>query len=437
MLPTPVTDKVLVNCSDKRLCIEKDGVSTFESGADIFVARQPIFDAQQNLFAYELLYRSSMSNAFDGVDDTQSTLDVIRNAFLILGAQLTGSKKVFINFNRHLLKNRKALVLNPQTTVIEILEGVEADGELIEACQQIKDAGYTLAIDDFDLNNTSTLGFIRLADLIKIDFRLTTPEERQTIVLLHGRKGLQFLAEKVETFDEFEEAKKAGYAYFQGYFFGKPVIISARNVPGYKMNYLRLLTEVNKHDLSFPDLTKIIMQDTFLSYTLLNYLNSAYFALRGHVDSISQALVLLGEQEVRKWASLVALTFVGEDKPSEVLVTSLIRARFCELVAQETGLAGHTTELFMMGMLSMLDVLVGRPLEELLEKIHVSHKIREALGDGNSQYSDIFRLILDYERADWQRIDAAAEKHGLDRQTISFLYLQAVEWTDQAIGNRH
>ncbi len=283
------------------------------SSGKVFVARQPIFDVEQKLFGYELLYRSSFNNSYDGSDGTSATLAVVREAFLVLGTQLTGTNRAFINFNLDLLKKKLPLTLRPETTVIEILENVVADRTVVELCRELKEAGYTIALDDFDPANEDARALVDLADIIKVDFRQLGPAERANILRSHSGKKVEFLAEKVETLEEFFEARGIGYLYFQGYFFGEPQIVSARNIPGSKINYLRMLNEMNRPDMDFPSLEGIIRRDAYLTFTLLNYINSAYFGLRSSVGSIMQALALLGEREVRRWASLVLITFMGAD----------------------------------------------------------------------------------------------------------------------------
>jgi EAL and modified HD-GYP domain-containing signal transduction protein len=403
------------------------------SADKVFVARQPIFDGEQNLFGYELLYRSSLNNSYDGADGTSATLAVVREAFLVLGTQLTGTNKAFINFNLDLLKKKLPLRLRPETTVIEILENVTADSTVVELCRELKGAGYTIALDDFDPANEDARALVDLADIIKVDFRQSGTAERADILKSHSGKKVEFLAEKVETLEEFFEARAIGYLYFQGYFFGEPQIVSAKNIPGSKINYLRMLTEINRPDMDFPSLEGIIRRDTFLTFTLLNYINSAYFALRDSVGSIMQALALLGEREVRRWASLVLMTFMGADKPSQVSMTSLIRGKFCECLAMKTDLAPKASELFMTGMFSMLDVLVGRPLYELLDRINVSKDIRVALTTGKNRHGEVLQLVLAYERGLWNDVDMWAGKLGLDSTGIASDYGKCVQWVEQVL----
>jgi EAL and modified HD-GYP domain-containing signal transduction protein len=398
-----------------------------------FVARQPIFDVEQKLFGYELLYRSSFTNSYDAADGTSATLAVVREAFLVLGTQLTGTNKAFINFNVDLLKKKLPLTLRPETTVIEILENVVADSTVVELCRELKGAGYTIALDDFDPANEDARALVELADIIKVDFRQLGTAERAKLLKSHSGKKVEFLAEKVETLEEFFEARKIGYLYFQGYFFGEPQIVSARKIPGSKINYLRMLNEINRPDMDFPSLEGIIRRDTFLTFTLLNYINSAYFGLRDTVGSIMQALALLGEREVRRWASLVLMTFMGADKPSQVSMTSLVRGKFCECLAMKTDLAKKASELFMTGMFSMLDVLVGRPLYELLDRINVSKDIRVALTTGGNRHGQVLQLVLAYEKALWEDVDMWTGKLGLDSADIASDYGKSVQWVEQVL----
>ena len=403
------------------------------SSGKVFVARQPIFDVEQKLFGYELLYRSSFNNSYDGSDGTSATLAVVREAFLVLGTQLTGANKTFINFNLDLLKKKLPLTLRPETTVIEILENVVADKTVVELCRELKGAGYTIALDDFDPANEDARALVDLADIIKVDFRQSGTAERADILKSYSGKKVEFLAEKVETLEEFFEARGIGYLYFQGYFFGEPQIVSARNIPGTKINYLRMLNEMNRPDMDFPSLEGIIRRDTYLTFTLLNHINSAYFGLRDSVGSIMQALALLGEREVRRWASLVLMTFMGADKPSQVSMTSLIRGKFCECLAMKTDLAPKASELFMTGMFSMLDVLVGRPLYELLDRINVSKDIRVALTTGGNSHGEVLQLVLAYERALWNDVDMWAGKLGLDSADIASDYGKSIQWVEQVL----
>ena len=294
-----------------------------------------------------------------------------------------------------------------------------------------RQAGFTLALDDYTLTNNTQESFLQLADIVKVDFKLTSEQDRWKVVQRFSGQSKQFLAEKVETRQEFNEAVKRGYALFQGYFFSKPVIVSGKDIPTIKLNYVQVVKEVNRRELDFYQLEKVIKQDTSLCYTLLNYINSAYFGLREHITSIRHAIVLLGESEVRKWASLVLFTFIGSDRPPEVIVTSLIRAKMCESLASHAGLKGCDSELFFVGMFSMLDVLIGRPLREVLGSMRLSNEVKNALLGLKSKYREVFELVVNYQNGNWERFERSAKKLALNAAIVPKLYLESVDWADQ------
>ena len=217
---------------------------------DIFVARQPIFDKQQRIYGYELLYRSGTENFFNAVNLDDATLAVIRNALLVLGSEnLTGGKKVFVNFTKSLLLSETPSFLPKDISVIEILENVEVDEELLAACRELKNQGYQLALDDFIWDGNGQNPLTEIVHFIKVDFRTTLPDDRKAMVDFFSNKGIELLAEKTETRQEFQEALEMGFSYFQGYFSSKPEIIAGKDIPGYKLHYLRILKEVCREQL--------------------------------------------------------------------------------------------------------------------------------------------------------------------------------------------
>ncbi len=324
-----------------------------------------------------------------------------------------------------------ALSLPQDQIVVEILEDIEPDEPSLDACRDLKQAGFTLALDDYTLSNTAQEPFLQLADIVKVDFKLTAEQDRGKIVQRLSKQSKQLLAEKVETRLEFRDAVKKGYVLFQGYFFSKPDIVSGKDIPTIKVNYIQVVREVNRRELDFYQLEKIIKQDTSLCYTLLNYINSAYFGLREHITSIRHAMVLLGEAEVRKWASLVLLTFMGNDKPSEVIVTSLIRARLCEALAAHVGLKADENELFFVGMFSMLDVLIGRPLREIMDSIRLSNEVKHTILGMKTKYRDVFELAVNYHSGNWEKFSHLANRLSLNETVVPKLYLESVKWADR------
>lgn len=400
------------------------------------MARQPIFDRRQRVFGYELLYRSGMTNRYDGSDGTGASLAVIRNTFLLLGKQiLTPSTYAFINFTKDLLISGIAEMLPPTQTVVEVLEDIEPDEQLLSVCRDLKNAGYTLALDDYTIGNSVQYPFLELSDILKVNLINSTDEESRAIVLKHGNNRRKLLAEGVETHEQFEKALSLGYTLFQGYFFSKPVIVPGKDIPGYKLAYMRLLQELNRNELDYPALELIIKNDMSLCYTLLKYINSAFFGIREEITSIMQALLLLGEKQVTKWASLTLITFMGADKPSEVVVRGLVRGYMSEMLAEPAGLGGHESELFLMGMFSILDVLMGRPLAEIVEGMSLGKEVSEALLGNDNLHRQLYEMILAYESGDWERLDTIAGRLRLKSQLIPDTYLAAVEKADEIMSS--
>lgn len=398
---------------------------------DIFVARQPIFDRNERIFAYELLFRQGTHNLYEGMDGDQATSDVIANSFLTIGmGTLTGGKRGFINFTSNLLKKKTAYLLPSDLVVIEILENIEPDREIVLACQKLKEAGYLIALDDFVFDE-KFWPLINLADIIKIDFSVTVGKERTDIVKRLSARKIKFLAEKVETREEYEQALQAGYDLFQGYFFCKPLVVVGKMIPPFKLNILRLLQEINNPKTDFGKIEDIIKGDVSLSYNLLKFINSALFGLKMKINSIKQALVLLGLSEVRKWASIVALQTLGQDKTNELIVNCLVRASFGEALAQKTALRHEASNIFLMGMFSLMDAFLDRPLAEVLEELPLSQEIKQALLGEDNRFSSIYNLVLAYEKADWANVSMCAERAGLDESEISAYYVQALNMANK------
>lgn len=401
---------------------------------EVFIARQPIFDVKQEIYGYELLYRSSDQNLYTGVNGDEASLSVIKNVLLVIGAEkISGGNKAFVNFTRNLLLAGTASLLPKEIGVVEILEDVEPDPELVKTLQGLRSQGYPLALDDFILRGNEDNPFLELVDIIKVDFRQTDKQEQDTIARRFRQDGrIKLLAEKVETREEFNQAAEMGYSLFQGYFFCKPVVIARQDIPGYKINYLRILKELSAESLSYTFLQNIISHDPALAFKLLKYINSAHFGLHRQVTSIKQALEFLGEYEIKRWASMAVLSELGKDHPKELLRLSLLRARLSEMVAEILGSDHRKSEFFLMGMLSYMDVLLQRPMEEILEDIPLAAAPKAALlGEPNS-YREVFDLIVSYEMANWMLIPELASQLGIDQGGISQIYSKAIEWVDGA-----
>jgi c-di-GMP-related signal transduction protein len=399
---------------------------------DVLVARQAIFDRRMNVYGYELLYRSCQDNFFDGTDGSIASAQVITNSLFAIGLEkMLGGKLGFVNFSRELLVGDCASVLPRQKTVIEVLESIQPDKEVIAACQRLRRQGYLIALDDFPRNGNSA-PLVGVADIIKVDFRTTDPPEQRELLNRYGKRGIRMLAEKVETQDEFERARWMGYVYFQGYFFARPVIVQGREIPGFKLNYLRILREIHHPDMDFHRLEEALKPEVSLTYKLLRYVNSAAFGFSRRIESIREALVLVGEKEIRKWASLVVLPQLAGNRPAELVATAAVRARFCELMARPVALGARSSELFLMGLFSLLDVMMGRPLDEILDQLHLATDLRATLlGRPEGKLAAIHALVHAQEKGDWEAASAAAARLEVPMEQVAELYLNAVQWADQ------
>lgn len=392
-----------------------------------FVARQPIFDKLLKVFGYELLFRSNENNFFRPHPAAANSVIVDATTLFDLDT-LVGPARAFVNLDETALLQEAASLLPPDRVVLEILESVTVNEAVVSACGTLVERGYVLALDDFaDIAKWEPL--LHLATFLKVDFRATDEKTCRAAVKKYAPKGLQMLAEKVETRVQLHEARSQGYAYFQGYFFCKPQMVSTREIPGSKVNYVRLLAAIAAEELDFAAIDGILRQDPSLTYRLLRYLNSPLRGLRAEVHSIRHALSLLGEIEFRRWVSVVAVSAMAGEKPAELVRTALTRAYFCEAVAETADMRTKGPELFLMGLLSVTDALLDRPIESVLQHLPVSKEIRGALTGSSSRYRDVYEVLLAYERGDWTALSAAALRACLDEKRIPECYLGAVSRT--------
>jgi EAL and modified HD-GYP domain-containing signal transduction protein len=396
---------------------------------DAFVARQPIFDRARRTYAYELLFRAGRTeHGAPGGDPDQASIRVLDIAYLLLGIErVTGGRPAFVNFTRDTLVKGYASIAPGSSIVVEILESVVADAEVLEACRRLSEAGHLIALDDVVCDQVSP-ELLEVADIVKVDFVQNGPQERRRLVEQLRPRGLKLLAEKVETEEDWRQAFEAGYDYFQGYFFSRPVIIAGREVPASRLNLLRLLHRIHQPDADLGQVESIIRHEVSLTLKLLTYMNLTAFGLRQPVSSIRQALLLLGVNGVRKWASVVALASAGGDRPFELVVTSVVRARFCELLAQRAGGEARAEDGFFAGLFSLLDAILGRPLPELLDTLPIGDDVRRALLGQAGALRGVLDVVLAYERGAWDAVARLAAAHGLDERAVAEAYVTAVAW---------
>ncbi len=387
----------------------------------IFLARQPIFDAARKVFAYELLYRSGKTDSAEFDDADKATSELITNTFLSIGLDaISDGKPVFINLPRKFITGELPLPLDPRTVVLEILEDVSADTQALIGVGELVRQGFKLALDDF-VPTDDNRAFIPHAGFIKVDILNLSEAElrRQTNELT--ALAIPLLAEKVETEAQFQLCVELGYRYFQGYFFSKPTIVEGRELSSNQLSLLNVLAKLQNVDCEMEELEQIIANDVGLSFKLLKIINSSFYGVGKTVDSIQHALILLGLNALKKWVMLVTLSSSGT-KTSELLYTTLLRAKHCENLAQLMSMKTETA--FTIGMFSLLDAIMDQPLPTLLAQLPLSDEINGALLEGKGDQGALLNAVSAFQMGRWQSIDARFARDS----AIQSSYEQALLW---------
>jgi len=401
---------------------------------EVYVARQPIFRKDKRIFGYELLFRGGMSNYFPDIDGDTATSKLLSNTFFTIGVEkITGKRKAFINFTKDLLIKQVPLMFPQERLVVEILEDVEPTEEVIAVSEEIAQRGYNIALDDF-FYRAELKPLIRLADIIKLDLRATSFEEMAAYMKKMSDYNIHYLAEKVETYEEFQKALEMGFDYFQGYFFSKPEIIKEKDISSTQLNLLQIMAEVNKKNFRFEEVERIMKRDVAIPYKLLRYINSAYFGISSDISSIKQAISLLGENGIRRFLSLMAMATLGKEKPAELVRASTVRARFCELIGQATQSRADASELFTLGLFSLIDAILDDSMAHLMENLPLSGSIKGALVEGKGELKDYLGLVTSYETGDWEGVSAIAGTLGLDEAKLPGHHMEAWAWANSLTG---
>ena len=396
-----------------------------------FIARQPIFDRNREVYGYEMQLRSGPMSLF--AQSGQTGAGIVVNDSLLADVQaLSSGKRAFIPATRDALLKDYAALLPREWLAIELRDSDEAGPELVAACRRLKNSGFTLVLGDCD-GGRCRERLAESADIVRIDFSGFASEPRLPPPRQVLPSTARSLATRVETREAFQEALKAGYDYFQGHFFCKPLALSAGSMPENKLNLLHMMNALVAPNVDFEELEKIIKRDVVLSYKLLYYVNSAFFGLGTKVKSVMHAMLLLGLYDVRRWAALLFMAGMANDKPNELLVQSLIRAKFCELLAAQTGLAKRSQSLYFAGMFSLVDAVVDRPLEQALEYLPMEDDVKAALlGEANS-VRRFLDYVLAYEAGDWDGLADRGTGIVLPEAESPELYLQAVQYAVRSI----
>lgn len=393
--------------------------------AEKFIARQPIFGPDMKLYAYELLFRASQRNGFE--PNEMASQSVIVDSLMVFDMErLIGPAKAFINIDEKALRSEAAKLLDPRRVVIEVLEHVEPTEDIVAACRDLHHRGYELAIDDF-VGNQKWQPLIPLVRFLKVDFRGCGERTQGVIAEQYLPRGISLLAEKVETEAELTRSKHLGYTYFQGFFFCRPTLLTDHDIPAEKTVCMRILKETACPEINIHKVEELMRQDTSLIYKLLRYLNSPLLGRSGEVRDIPQAVRLLGENEFRRWVSIVAIVSLGSGKPIELARTAVLRGYFCEQVAEVSGRSAEASELFLMGLLSVADALLDRPMNKLLEDLPVTEEIAVPLRGGENDLRGIYDLMVAYERGTWNAVTKAARRVNVEEAILPECYMRATE----------
>jgi c-di-GMP phosphodiesterase len=392
----------------------------------VFMARQPIFDPQLNVFGYELLYRTEGEDRAIVLDAIQATAQVIAGATLDIGfTRLVGSSPAFINFPVGLLSSHLLLPLAPERIVVEVSAEAVPDRNLVEGLLWLRGEGYRIALDGFDVGRTS-IDLLEYADIVKVDVQQQSPQALGDCVQAGRKYHLQIVAQKVETGEELARCRSLGFDLFQGYFLQRPEIFVGRRPPSSEVVALELILSLDEYRASVEQIEKCIVRDVGLSYRLLRCINSSYYRTPRQVGSIRQAILLLGYQELRKICSVILLTSL-KDRPAYVSIQALTRAKMCEILSVMAGYPGNDS-YFMVGLLSLIDVFLGAPLQECLGELPLSDEMRSALSMQQGPMGSALVCVLNFEQGRWDAVvfDKLAETE------IATAYALAVDWADSA-----
>jgi len=397
--------------------------------SDVYVARQPIFDHYQNVFGYELLYRGSEKNAFDGTEDNLATASLIDNLHFTGFDSLIENGVGFINFPQALLIDKTPMIFAKDKLVIEVLERAEITEELVAAVAEMQKAGYTIALDDFEIGPEEKKheAILPYVSIIKVDISQYTPQQQKRIAMKY-RKAHRLLAECVETREEFDALKRMGYTLFQGYFFSKPIMSRARSINALPDNLILISAELGQPEPNYRAIAAIFKQDVALTYKLLAIANSAYFGTKRRITSVRQALVHLGVQELFKWVNLMMIRGMQTHENAELIKQSLVRGKLLSQIAHKMRRDQDEPDFFLGGLFSSLDVLLGEGMEQVLDRLPLSEPVREALSGQDNELKHWIDALVSFEHTEWAPLDEVIEESGLERSEFMDEYYDALKW---------
>lgn len=392
--------------------------------SEIFVARQPIFDNQGEVHAYELLYRSGLQNAAGVIDGNAASSQVILNTFVDMDVEeITQSRPAFVNLTLDFLFGKLPLPLPPGKLVLEVLEDIEVSDELVAALRGFSEKGYAIALDDyaFDGDRSELLDCV---DIVKLEYPAFEAEALREAVTRLKQFGVKLLAEKVETQEDYALCRELGFDYYQGYYFSKPKVISGQAIKPNRLPVLRALAILQDPDCEIDELEQLISNDVSMSYKILRIINSALYSMPRKIDSVKQAITALGLKTIREWMVIISLTDI-DDKPRELVMLCLQRARMMQLLAEKDRV--NADQGFTIGLFSAIDALMDQHMEVVLAELPLTEEISQALLSQEGRLGQLFLAVIAYERGDWQTLASFS----LDPGTIQECYREAINWSQE------
>ncbi len=393
-----------------------------------FITRLPILDRYERVYGYELLSRPGEEEFWPSMSDGQAAEGAPSTTPAFEGIdELTDDTRAFIKCTRQALISGQAAGLPRDRVVLEIRSARKLDEDVLAACRGLKDAGFLIALEN--LQGAWEEPLADLADIIKLDVTASSDRAQWLFMRKCRPRGTVFVADKVEKRAQYQAALQQGFTYFQGQFYSRPQPYSTADVTPTKLVYLLVLGAVTRPEIDVQEVANTIKHDLALSYKLLRFLNSARFAFHSQIKSIRHAVLLLGQNEIRKWIGLISVAALGEDGPPILVKVALIRAAFCESLAPLVGAPKRQADYFFLGLLSLIDVLMRRPMRVLLGELPIAPDVGDALAGEQSPLRDALHAVISYEQGNWEEFSQMAKKLALKEGTLCNLYAQAIRWS--------
>ena len=394
---------------------------------DIFLARQAIYDKNHKVVAYEIFFRNSNLNVFDyKINEDIATMKVLSNCITIGIENITNKKRAFINCSEGILKQHIPSILNKEIVVVEILESVSQREDILNYLQDLKNSGYILSLDSVKCD-LKIKQYGNLIDIYKIDFLNTCKEEREILLreIKEINKHAILCAEKIENKDQYDEAILNGYEYFQGYYLSKPVMILGKDIPVTRINRFDVISESCSDNVDINRLENIIKSDVALSYKLIKFLNYSEFLKGKKINSIREAIILIGKDNLKKLFSIIAANEMNGNEDEEILNNILSTSRFCELIASK--LTSKKEELaFLLGILSKIDIFIDKDMKEVSRELPINYEVKESLLGEKNELTYILKLAQSYENMDLIKIKDYCNKLRINKEELMELYIESI-----------